>query len=141
MYKQHNLQCIFLVAWTNICARLKPTNFHLKLRHRESPATFIAYICYICAFYAQVIFFVYIQIKGAWADSLFEGRFLVGPQSRIMFRSHALVLQNKRYPKHLQPFYYREALKKIMYTKKRTITRKQNTGMEAINILAHCQGK
>ena len=65
-------------------------------------------IFYILGFYAQRDYFVYIQIKGAWADSLVEGRFLVGPQSRIMFRSHALVLQNKRLRNICIYFYYKE---------------------------------
>lgn len=83
-------------------------------KSRNLYCIYMLYLCFLCA----NRFFVYIQIKGAWADLLFEVGFFVGPQYRIMFRSHALVLPHKRFPKHLHLFLLK-ILKEFYAQKKR----------------------
>ena len=79
-------QYIFCCELIFVPKRNRPILF-LELWHRESPATFIAYICYIYTLLYVQINSPYIPIKGVWADSLIQSQAF----GRASFRSNVSV--------------------------------------------------
>ena len=79
-------QYIFCCELIFVPKRNRPISF-LELWHRESPATFIAYICYIYTLLYVQINSPYIPIKGVWADSLIQSQAF----GRASFRSNVSV--------------------------------------------------